>query len=42
MPHGFNLKIRPSCQTLSNAIEMSKKTHLTSSMGFSSDAVCSS
>ena len=30
MPFGFNLKIRPSCQTLSKALDMSKKTFVTS------------
>ena len=29
----------PSCQTLSNAFDMSKKTPLTSTVGFSSKAV---
>ena len=28
IPFSCNLKIRPSCQTLSNAFEMSKKNHL--------------
>ena len=30
IPFSYNLKIRPSCQTLSNAFEMSRKTPLTS------------
>ena len=30
----------PSCQTLSNALEISKKTPRTSTVGFSSNAVC--
>ena len=34
MPYDFNLKMRPSCQTLSNAIEMSGKTHLTQQWDF--------
>ena len=40
MPYDFNLMMRPSCQTLLNAFEMSRKTPLTSTVGFSSNAVC--
>ena len=39
-PYSFNLKMRPSCQTLSNAWEMSRKTPLTSTVGLLSKAVC--
>ena len=39
-PYDFNLKKRPSCQTLSNALEMSRKTPLTSTVGLLSKAVC--
>ena len=39
MPLLFNLKMRPSCQTLSNAFEMSRKTALVSRDGYSSKAV---
>ena len=39
-PYDFNLKTRPSCQTLSNALEMSRKTPLTSTVGLLSKAVC--
>ena len=34
--------MRPSCQTLLNALEMSRKTPLTSVVGFFSKAVCMS
>ena len=40
VPNDFNLKIRPSCQTLSNAFEMSRKTPLTLTVGFLSKVVC--
>ena len=33
-------KMRPSCQTSSNAFEISRKTPLTSTVGFSANAVC--
>ena len=32
--------MRPSCQTLSNALEMSRKALLTSAVGLLSKAVC--
>ena len=32
--------MRPSCQTLSNALEMSRKAPLTSTVGLLSKAVC--
>ena len=35
----FNLKMRPSCQTLANAFEMSGKTALVSRDGYPSKAV---
>ena len=38
-PYVFNYK-RPSCQTLSNVLDISKKTPLTSTVWFSSNAVC--
>ena len=38
--YDFNLKMRPSCQTLSNALEMSRKTPLTSTVGLLAKAVC--
>ena len=41
MPYVFNLNNKPSCQILSNALEMSKKIHpLTSTVGLSSKADC--
>ena len=39
-PYAFNLYKRLSCQTLSNALYISKKTPLTLAVGFSSNAVC--
>ena len=38
--YAFNLNIRLQCQTLSNALDISKKTPPTSIVGFSSNAVC--
>ena len=38
VPYVFNLNNKPSCQTLSNALEMSKKFPLTSIVGLSSKA----
>ena len=40
MPYDSNLKERPSCQTLSNSLEIPWKTPLTSIVGFSSNSVC--
>ena len=39
MPSVFNLKTRPSCQTLSNALEISRNTARVSRVGYSSKAV---
>ena len=39
-PYVFNLNSKPSCQTLSNALEMSKKIPLTSTFEISSKADC--
>ena len=37
-PYVFNLNKRPSCQTLSNTLEISKKTPPTSTLWFSKGA----
>ena len=39
-PFGFSVKMRPSCQTLSNALEISKNIARVSLSGYLSNALC--